>query len=142
MNLQNTLYPFLLLTGISFNLNAAEPLRILDRGLDGDKRYYAITCPGGQTSTVIQQFNIDTSNISEPEFYDSLEASPATIKGSSASAGSLKLVNVCIYPYAGAEECQNKWDLEKAAEASCVESSLPPLTEEQKKVLDRPHLGL
>lgn len=143
MNSQNILYTFLLLTGLSFSLSAAEPLRILDQGLDGNQRYYQITCPGGQSSTVIQQFNFDTSNINtdpEPEFNDG--RSPIGNKGSRNSAGSLKLVNVCIIPYAGAEECRNKWDLENAAEASCQESKIPPLTEEQKKVLARPRLGV
>ncbi len=135
MNLQTNLYTFLLLGGISFSLNAAEPLRLIDRGLDGNERYYAITCPDNTMGSVKVVFAFDSNAI--PEVSDDVRRARINAKATKA-----KIVQVCIYPVSGVEQCRNKWDLDTAAIASCQKSATPPLTEEQKKVLERPHLGV
>ena len=135
MNLQSTLYMFLLLTGLSFSLSAAEPLPIVDRGLDGNERYYAVSCPDNTTGIVKIVFDFDSNDI--PEVSDDVKRARIN-----ATASKPKIVQVCIFPPSSAEECRNKWDMKSAATASCQKSPLPPLTEEQKKVLERPRLGV
>jgi hypothetical protein len=135
MNLRTTLYTFLLLSGTSFSLNAAESLRLIDRGLDGNERYYAVTCPDNTMGSVKVIFDFDSNAI--PEVSDDVRRSRI-----SAKATKPKIVQVCIYPVSGTEQCRNKWDLDAAAIESCQKSANPPLTEEQKKVLERPRLGV
>ena len=135
MDLQKTITTFLLFTGISFSLSAAEPLRIIDRGLDGNERYYAISCPDNSMGTVKLVFDFDTNNT--PEESDETQRLRINTK-----ATTPKLVQTCIYPVSGAEQCRDKWDLDSAALASCETSATPPLTDEQKKVLERPRLGV
>ena len=135
MNLQTNLFTFLLLSGISFSLSADEPLRLIDRGLDGNERYYAVTCPDNTMGSVKVVFDFDPNAV--PEVSDDVRRARINAK-----ATKPKIVQVCIYPVSGAEQCRNKWDLDTAAIESCQKSATPPLTEEQKKVLERPHLGV
>jgi|LWDU01.1.fsa_nt_gi hypothetical protein len=136
MNLQKILFTFLLLAGTSLTLSAAEPLRLIDRGLDGNERYYATTCPPDNSMGSIKVvFDFDTNNI--PEVTD--EDKRLRIRTKTTEP---KIVQVCVYPVSGAEECRDKWDLDSAAIASCKKSEIPPLTDEQKKVLERPRIGV
>ncbi len=110
---------------MSININADEPLRIIDRGLDGNERYYSITCPDGGMSSVKVVFDFDPNTIPEV----SADVRKARIQ---TTTKKLKVTQICIYPHSGNEKCRNKWDLEKAAKASCKKTRIKPLTEEQK----------
>jgi len=101
-----------LLAFVPYILQANEKFRVIDRGLDGNQRIYLITCPDGNSASVIEEFLIReqeekpvqennlrmvvTSNVPPPE-----------------------LVRVCIYPYHGEESCRSSWPLDEAARASC-----------------------
>jgi hypothetical protein len=135
MNLQKILFTFLLLAGTSLTLSAAEPLQIVDRGLDGNERYYVVSCPDNTIGTVKIVFDFDPNVI--PEVSDDVRRARINAK-----ATIPKIVQVCVFPSSGVEQCRNKWDMDAAAVASCQKSALPPLTEEQKKVLERPRLGV
>lgn len=135
MNLQTNLLPLLLLCGISFNLSADEPLRLIDRGLDGNERYYAVSCPDNTMGSVKVVFDFDSNAI--PEVSDDVRRARINAKTTKP-----KIVQVCAYRVSGAEECRNQWELNSAAIASCQKLTQPPLTEEQKKVLERPRLGV
>jgi hypothetical protein len=133
MNLQNTFFIFLLFAGT--NLNAAEPLRVIDRGLDGNERYYSVTCPDNTMGSLKVIFDFDSNAI--PEVPDDVRRARINAK-----TDKHKIAQVCIYPSSGVEQCRNKWDMDSAALASCQKSPIPPLTDEQKKVLERPRLGV
>jgi hypothetical protein len=124
----------ILISGLSFNISAEEPLRIIDRGLDGNERFYSITCPDSKTSSVKVVFNFDPNAIEEI----SDEVRKARVQ---TNVKKLKISKVCIFPHSGNEKCRRKWDLDDAAKASCVVSKLKPLTDEQKKNLGKPLLG-
>ena len=98
MRFLNTLFITFALTAISNLATAAEPLRVLDNGLDGNTRYYTITCPDGSRSTVNVKFDIPD----EP----------------TESTEGPRIVEVCIFSSAG-QKCQPKWDLDAAAKTSC-----------------------
>jgi hypothetical protein len=135
MNLQKKIFLFLLLTGTSFTLSAAEPLQIVDRGLDGNERYYVVSCPDNTKGTIKVTFDFDSNII--PEVSDDVRRTRTNIK-----ATIPKIVQICVYPSEGAEQCRNNWEMASAAVASCEKSTIPPLTDEQKKVLERPRLGV
>ncbi len=135
MNTCKTILTSLLLTGISLNLSAVEKLRLIDRGLDGNERYYAVTCPpDGKMSSVKVVFDFDPNAV--PEVSDDVRK--ARVRTTTKTP---KVVQVCIYPHSGNEQCRGNWDLDNAAKASCVVTALKPLTDEQKENLGKPLLG-
>lgn len=90
---------------------ATEKLRILDRGLDGDKRTYLVTCPDGNLSSVVQKFAIAETSSEPPDHMLRLS------RGNNLSP--TRIIQVCIYPHKGKDICLADWDLDTAARASC-----------------------
>jgi hypothetical protein len=109
MNFFITIFYTLLLSGISFNAVAAEKLRVLDRGMDGPQRYYSVSCPDGNNSSVVVKY--DTP---EKQIPDAGEDGPSLGK-----AKKVKIIEVCMSSHAGKYECRPNWSVDKAAQASC-----------------------
>ncbi len=77
----------------SFQVSAAEPLRIHDQGADGDDRIFVVNCPNGDRSSVVVTYT------SEPTF---------------------GVARVCARPAYGEASCRNGfWDIDEAAALSC-----------------------
>lgn len=111
MNMRYLITTTLLLL-ITANTQAREPLRILDRGMDGNKRYYTVQCPNGKRASVVQTFNFSPN-----ENKISQEVLRARIN---LSQKPIKVIKVCIVnSNRGKEECRGYWDLDQAAQASC-----------------------
>ena len=98
MRFFNTLFITLALMAPGNLATAAEPLRVLDNGMDGNTRYYTITCPDGNRSSVSMKYNISD----EP----------------SDSSAEPQVVEVCITAASG-QKCRPEWDLDEAAKTSC-----------------------
>jgi len=103
---------FLTLALAGQNSLAADKLRVLDRGLDGNQRSYLITCPGGGYGSVIQTFDIPTTAPAKAP------PSPDVIAGGG-RATKPHVTRVCIQTSDGQEICRGSWNLDDAARASC-----------------------
>jgi hypothetical protein len=100
-------FKILLISGLLFPFSGqvfAEKLRVLDKGFDGNNRYYTITCPNKKQSSVVVTFDhIDTERRDE----------------SSPAGKPAKVVKTCMYSYSGKEACKPKWNIDEAALESC-----------------------
>ena len=100
-----------LFLAITTSTHAEEKLRVLDGGLDGPSRYYAITCPDGNMSTVVVHFDLEKSVQILPEVQRQARVGTHVQPA--------RIIKVCILPGTSSEECRPQWELEKAALASC-----------------------
>ena len=87
----NTLL-FITLTATTCLTQAAEVMRIHDRGLDGMDRIFVVNCPNGNRTSVTVTYEM------EPQ---------------------VKVANVCVFPASGEKTCRNQWDVDQAALFSC-----------------------
>lgn len=113
MNITKLLTIFFMLLLASQYSQAADRLRVLDRGLDGNQRTYLITCPNGTLTSVVQTFNIPSSE--EPS---KAPKSPDVFAGGG-RALTPRVTRVCIQTRDGQDICRAGWDLDEAANASC-----------------------
>jgi hypothetical protein len=109
MNFFKTIFYTLLLSGISFNVAAADKLRVQDRGMDGTERYYSVSCPDGKNSSVVVKFDMP-----EEQMPESGEDGPSFSK-----VKKIKTIEICMSSHAGKHECRAKWSVDEAAQASC-----------------------
>lgn len=112
MKIIQSILVIMLITGIHPVVHAKDKLRVLDRGMDGNKRIYLITCPDGTYSSVVQEFErreaIDTSRQeSGIRILDTGSMKPP------------KSVRVCIFPHGGKDKCRTRWNIDAAARESC-----------------------
>lgn len=91
---------------------AEQKLRVLDKGIDGNQRSYLVTCPDGTITSVIQTFNIPTTQPQTPPNHDL-----HLTRGNRAIQP--KVTQVCIQPRQGDDVCRSSWDVDEAARASC-----------------------
>jgi hypothetical protein len=103
-------YMSLVLVGTG--LQAEEALRVLDRGLDGNKRNYLITCPDGKYSSVVEEFTIQ-------ELPDGLGQQDNPRLTGAVNVAPAKLLQVCVYPHDGLDLCRPVWSVDEAAKESC-----------------------
>jgi hypothetical protein len=113
MNITKLLTLFFMLSLASQYSHAADRLRVLDRGLDGNQRTYLVTCPDGTLTSVIQTFDIPVS--AEP--YTG-PTSPDVFAGGG-RAIKPHVTRVCAQARDGQDICRTSWDLDEAARASC-----------------------
>lgn len=92
--------------------HAADKLRVLDRGLDGNQRTYLITCPDGSLGSVVQTFDIPTTAPTKAP------PAPDVIAGGG-RAITPRVTQVCIQTKDGQDVCRAGWNLDEAARASC-----------------------
>lgn len=105
---------FIALTLAGQTSHAADKLRVLDKGTDGNQRNYLVTCPDGSLSSVVQIFNIPAATQQEdlpPPNGVSPRAGTNTTK--------VRVTKVCIQPTNGEQVCRPSWNLDEAAKASC-----------------------
>ena len=93
---QKILFPVILTLASLPLVYGADGVQVLDRGIDGNQRLYAISCPNGSGGSITQQFSLDDNG-----------------------AGNPAQTNVCIYPQKGVEACRPNWNIDKAAETIC-----------------------
>ncbi len=102
---------FIALMALSFQSMAADSLHIIDKGQDGDTRYYSVACPDGTTGTVVVYFQeTNSTEISE----EVLRARTGNAKPAKA-----KIIKTCAAPGSDKEKCSGSWNVQKAAKASC-----------------------
>lgn len=104
-------FKIILISGLFFCFSSqvlAEKLRVLDKGIDGNNRYYAVTCPNTKLSTVVVTFD----DLAGPPRRDKSQGEPLTGKVP-------KIVKTCMYSYSGDEVCKPKWTIDDAARESC-----------------------
>ena len=80
------------LMSFSFQVLAEEPLRVHDKGLDGDTRIFMIHCPNGSRASVSATYT---------------STSPGQVD------------EVCTYPAHGQMSCRDDWSVDEAAEFAC-----------------------
>lgn len=90
------LFPVILALVLPPLVYGAAGIQVVDQGMDGDQRLYAISCPNGSSGSITQQFT----------------------QGDSTGGGQGQ-ITVCIYPEKGEETCRPNWDIDKAAETIC-----------------------
>ena len=93
---------------------AADKLRVLDRGIDGNQRSYLVTCPDGTLNTVTQTFDIPTAPAQKPP-----PPPDQPYAGGGTRGNSPHVTQVCITQRHGPDICQSSWGLDEAAQASC-----------------------
>lgn len=81
------------LMAFSFQVSAAEPLRIHDKGLDGNDRIFVVNCPNGDRSSVAVTYEFGQK---------------------------VSVAKVCVFPAYSQMTCRNGfWNVDEAAEFSC-----------------------
>jgi len=93
---------------------AADKLRVLDRGIDGNQRTYLVTCPDGTLNTITQTFDIPTAPAKKPP-----PPPDQTYVGGGVRGGSPQVTRVCITQRHGKDICRPSWGVDDAARASC-----------------------
>ena len=112
LNLENPKMKFfkiILISGLFFTFSSqvfAEKLRVLDKGFDGNNRYYTVTCPNAKQSSVVVTF-------------DHIDTDPKHKGEGSAYTKQAKAIKTCMYSYSGDEVCKPAWDIDEAAQESC-----------------------
>ena len=94
--------------------NAADSYIITDRGMDMGARTYAVACSDGKNASVNIQFNTENSTRNEE-----LESPGLTMQSEGSTSTMPSIIQVCIFPFEGKEECRTSWKLKEAAKASC-----------------------
>lgn len=112
MNITKLLTVFFMLSLASQYSLAADKLRVLDKGMDGNQRTYLVTCPDGSLTSVVQTFDIPDAEPSKAP------KSPDVLAGGG-RAITPRVTRVCIQARDGQEICRSGWDLDAAANASC-----------------------
>jgi len=92
---------------------AAEKLRVLDQGIDGNQRTYLVTCADGGLSSVVQTFNIPSTASKRPP------PAPDVMADGGNRAHVPQVTRVCISQRQGQDICKPGWDVDEAARASC-----------------------
>ena len=95
-------FKILLISGLLFPFSGqvfAEKLQVLDKGIDGNKRYYNVTCPNNKRSGVVVHYS-DT-------------------EGTDSKPSQLTITKTCMNSYSDKEVCKPKWDVDQAALESC-----------------------
>ena len=113
MKIVKAILILILIVGIQPLVIAKEKLRVLDKGMDGNKRTYLITCPDGTYSSVFQEFEKR-----EPPASTSLQESGVLVMDPNATKPP-KSIRVCISSRSGKDICRSRWDIDAAARASC-----------------------
>jgi len=112
MNVFRLVIVYMSLALASAGLQAEEVLRVLDRGLDGNKRTYLITCPDGSYSSVVEEFTIQ-------ELPDGLGQQDNPRLTGAVNVAAAERLSVCIYPHDGEDACRPAWTVDEAAKMSC-----------------------
>jgi hypothetical protein len=86
---QKILFP-LILTLVLPPLVYGAGVQVLDRGIDGNQRLYAISCPDGSRGSITQQFTLGDNGV-----------------------GDLTQTHVCIFPQKGVETCRPNWNIDQ-----------------------------
>jgi hypothetical protein len=98
---------------ITVNPAIAESVRIMDKGIDGNKRHYDVSCPDGNSSSIAVIFdNPEAFEQTMPEEQRKARTGGSTLREP-------RITQVCIYPHKGEEQCRPQWELDQAAAASC-----------------------
>jgi len=102
---------FIALTALSFQIMAANSLQVIDRGQDGNERYYSVACADGSTKSVVVHFKETKRK----------EVSEEVLKTRTGNAkpAKAKITNICAEPGSDNEKCSASWDVQAAAKASC-----------------------
>lgn len=96
---------------ISFQCYAANELQIIDKGQDGNTRYYSVGCADGSVGTIEVTFK-ETSVA--PVSEDVVRARTGNAKPAKA-----QITNICASPGSDNEKCNASWKMQTAAKQSC-----------------------
>jgi hypothetical protein len=114
MNIIKTILTTTLVLAAS-NLSAADKMRVLDRGLDGNQRTYQVVCPNGNTGSITKHFSF--TEVEDPEELSRKRNAGHRPSGAPATT---TLSKVCVSLQDGEEECKTSWEIENAAKTSCA----------------------
>jgi hypothetical protein len=110
MNSFKIIFITLLLSGFSATSMAEGKLRVLDRGMDGNQRYYYVTCPDDNRGSVTVKYDMPETQMPETSEDDFALSS---------SSYEVKVIETCMFSHSGKHKCKSNWSVDEAAEASC-----------------------
>lgn len=103
---------FITLMSFSYQSMAAnKSLHIIDKGQDGNSRYYTVACPNGTNGSIVVYFK--ETNVKE------ISEEVLKTRTGNAKPPKPQIINTCASPGSDNEKCSASWDMQTAAKASC-----------------------
>ena len=103
--------------GIAPSSYANQPLRIMDNGMQGNQRFYAVSCPNGSRGSIVQTFNFTPTKGTPMDAETRMKQSHSS---RNSSHKPIKVVNVCIDGgNLKGRQCRGSWELDEAGIAAC-----------------------
>jgi len=91
---------------------AQKGIRVYDKGLVENARFYEVICEDGKRASVRHIFDI--TELEEPP-----QSRGAGSRAIGSNTNMIKSVEICADTYAGKTKCQKNWTIDKAAKYVC-----------------------
>ena len=119
----------------------SDAIKVYDKGLDGNMRYYSVVCPNGKKTTITQtleeldqqEFIVEeimseggeelvmdnTIEVSDTGAIESLSATAQNLKQKFLGLLDKDQLEMCLYPINSEKQCKSYRDIDAAAHAAC-----------------------
>ena len=119
----------------------SDAIKVYDKGLDGNMRYYSVACPNGKKTTITQtleeldqqEFIVElimseggeelvmdnTIEVSDTGAIDSVSTTVQNLKQKFLGLLDKDQLEMCLYPINSEKQCKTYKDVDAAAKAAC-----------------------